>query len=88
MAMPPVLRRRFEVSTVLEEGLNVRVCYPTVKIPILFQKQGQRLLEYFGAKEEDFISFKTNLLLTDAGKDPVKRAGLISDIMRSIDCYS
>ena len=34
--------------------------------------------------EADFIRFKTNLLLEEAGKDPIKRAELIADIVRSI----
>ena len=75
------------IDLVLEEGLNVRVLLlPDGEDPDSFSKtrSAKELLEHFSAKEEDFISFKTNLLLADAGKDPVKRAGLISDIVRSI----
>ena len=32
----------------------------------------------------DFIRFKTNLLMEEAGKDPIKRASLISSIVKSI----
>lgn len=79
------------IDLVLEEGLNVRVLLlPDGEDPDSFSKtrSAKELLEYFSAKEEDFISFKTNLLLTDAGKDPVKRAGLISDIVQLDRCYS
>ena len=31
-----------------------------------------------------FIRFKTNLLLEDAGKDPIKRAELIGNLVQSI----
>ena len=41
-------------------------------------------IDYIAKKSTDFIRFKTNLLLEDAGNDPVKRAGLITDIVRSI----
>ncbi len=75
------------IDLVLEEGLNVRVLLlPAGEDPDSFSKSrsAKELLEFISEKEEDFISFKTNLLLVDAGKDPVKRAGLISDIVRSI----
>jgi DNA primase len=42
------------------------------------------LVEYLNSHEPDFISFKTNLLLKDAENDPVKRAGVISDVVKSI----
>ena len=40
--------------------------------------------EYIAAHEVDFIRFKTNLLMADAGNDPYKRAALITDIVKSI----
>ncbi len=40
--------------------------------------------KYIDDHEENFIRFKTNLLLKDAQRDPIKRAGLISDMARSI----
>jgi DNA primase len=40
--------------------------------------------EYIAAHEVDFIRFKTNLLMSDAGNDPYKRAALITDIVKSI----
>lgn len=39
---------------------------------------------YINAHEVDFIRFKTNLLLEEMGNDPIKRATLIGDIVRSI----
>ena len=41
-------------------------------------------IEFVQEKSTDFIRFKTNLLIDDAGNDPVKRASLILDIVRSI----
>ncbi|HUW06621.1 MAG TPA: DNA primase [Williamwhitmania sp.] len=75
------------IDLVLEEGLNVRVLLlPEGEDPDSFARtrSASELLAFIGEKEEDFISFKTHLLLEDAGKDPVLRANLISDIVRSI----
>jgi DNA primase len=40
--------------------------------------------QYIAEHEENFIRFKTNLLLKDAQSDPIKRASLISDMAQSI----
>src|SRR5690606_30255477 len=40
--------------------------------------------KYIEENQQDFISFKTNVLLDDAGDDPIKRAGVIRDIVESI----
>ncbi len=75
------------IDLVLEEGLNIRVLLlPEGEDPDSFARtrSATELLAFIGEKEEDFISFKTHLLLEDAGKDPVQRANLISDIVRSI----
>ena len=40
--------------------------------------------QFIKEHETDFIRFKTNLLLEDAGKDPIKRAELINNIVQSI----
>ena len=40
--------------------------------------------QFIQEHETDFIRFKTNLLLEDAGKDPIKRAELIGNLVQSI----
>src|SRR5690606_3470918 len=40
--------------------------------------------DYISKNQQDFISFKTQILLQDAAGDPVKRAGVIRDIVESI----
>jgi DNA primase len=75
------------IDLVLEEGLNVRVLLlPDGEDPDSFSKKhsSSELAEFISQNEKDFISFKTGLLLKDALTDPVKKAGLISDIVRSI----
>ena len=40
--------------------------------------------EFIAANEQDFISFKTELLLSEAGNDPLRKAELINDIADTI----
>jgi len=75
------------IDLVLEEGLNVKVALlPDGEDPDSYARShsATEVLEYIAKNETDFISFKTRLLLEDAKTDPIKRAGLISDIVRSI----
>ena len=75
------------IDLVLEEGLNVRVLLlPDGEDPDSFARahSPQELADYIAANETDFINFKTKLLLGAAGDDPVERARLITDIVRSI----
>jgi len=75
------------IDLVLEEGLNVRVLLlPDGEDPDSFSKKhsAAELKEFIKENEKDFISFKSQILLKDTVNDPVKRSGLISDIVRSI----
>ena len=75
------------IDLVLEEGLNVRVLLlPDGEDPDSFARShtSQDLADFIANNETDFINFKTKLLLGAAGDDPVERARLITDIVRSI----
>lgn len=75
------------IDLLLEEGLNIKVVLlPDGEDPDSFARKhnASTLLDYLQQNENDFIRFKTNLLLKDAGNDPIKRAALISDIVKSI----
>ena len=75
------------IDMLLEEGMNVKVCLlPDGDDPDSFARKHNATdyQAYINAHEVDFIRFKTNLLLEEAGKDPIKRAGLISSIVKSI----
>ncbi len=75
------------IDLLLEEGLNIKVLLlPDGDDPDSFARKtnASDFIEYVERNASDFIRFKTNLLLADAGKDPVKRAGLVLDIVRSI----
>ncbi|MFR9165464.1 MAG: DNA primase [Dysgonomonas sp.] len=75
------------IDLLLEEGMNIKVILlPDGEDPDSFAKKqnAQSLTNYIKEHEVDFIRFKTQLLLNDAGNDPIKRANLITDIVNSI----
>jgi DNA primase len=75
------------IDMVLEEGINVKVVpLPEGEDPDTFARSmnATALLEYIGSHETDFIRFKTQLLLKETENDPIARARLINDIVKSI----
>lgn len=75
------------IDLVLEEGLNVRVVsLPEGEDPDSYAQAhtAGEVLDYITNHETDFIHFKTRLLLEQAGNDPIERAKLITDIVKSI----
>ncbi len=75
------------IDLILEQGLNVRVLmFPDGMDPDSFSKtvSTEELKSYVTDKSQDFINFKVSLLLEDAANDPIKKAGLIRDIVTSI----
>ncbi len=75
------------IDMMLEQGINVRVVgLPDGEDPDSFAKANTAdfCQKYFEENQVDFIHFKVNLLLADAGDDPAKRAELINNIVGSI----
>lgn len=75
------------IDMLLEEGMNIKVCLlPDGDDPDSFARKhnATAFQEFIREHETDFIRFKTNLLLEDAGKDPIKRAELIGNLVQSI----
>jgi len=75
------------IDLILEQGLNVKVVmFPDGDDPDSFSKKvsSQELKEYLKQNSKDFINFKVALLMEEAQHDPVKKAGLIRDIVVSI----
>lgn len=75
------------IDMLLEEGMNIKVCLlPDGDDPDSFARKHNATdyQAYINGHEVDFIRFKTNLLMEEAGKDPIKRAELISSIVKSI----
>lgn len=75
------------IGLILKEGLNVKVVLiPDGDDPDSFSRKHSldEVTEFIDNAETDFISFKTNLLLKQAGDDPLKKAELINDIADTI----
>ncbi|MCQ2180582.1 MAG: DNA primase [Bacteroidales bacterium] len=75
------------INLVLAEGLNVRiVLLPEGEDPDSFGRSHSReeVESFIASNEQDFIAFKTELLLDEAGGDPLKKANLINDIADTI----
>ena len=75
------------IDMLLAEGMNIKVLLlPDGDDPDSFARKhnATEFQQYIAEHEENFIRFKTNLLLKDTKNDPIKRATLISDMARSI----
>jgi DNA primase len=75
------------IDLILEQGMNVKVCvFPDGEDPDSFARKNssEELQEYLNENATDFIEYKASLLYQDAKNDPVKRAGLIQDMVSSI----
>ena len=75
------------IDLVLEEGLSVKVVLlPPEDDPDSFAKSHNliEIQEYIEENEKDFISFKSDLLLEESQRDPVRWAQVIGDIVQSV----
>ena len=71
----------------LEQDLNVKICLlPDGHDPDSYVQEfgGEAFTKYTTENAKDFIFFKTDLLLEETKGDPIKRAGLVKDIVGSI----
>ena len=75
------------IDMLLEEGININVVLlPDGEDPDSYAQSHstEEFEEYLKRNSVDFIQFKTNLLMDEVGDDPIRRAGLIGDIVKSI----
>lgn len=75
------------IDMILEEGMNVKVLlFPDGEDPDSFSKKvsTDELKKFIADNTKDFIFFKTDVLLKEAEGDPIKKAGLIKDLVHSI----
>jgi DNA primase len=75
------------LDMILEEGLDVKVVlFPDGHDPDSYIQQlgSDAFKTHIEKNKKDFIFFKTEILLKDAGTDPIKRAGIIRDVIESI----
>ena len=75
------------IPMVLAEGMNVRiVLLPDGDDPDSFSRKHtqEEVRAFVRDNEQDFVVFKTGLLLGQAAGDPLRKAGLINDIADTI----
>ncbi|MBQ3245134.1 MAG: DNA primase [Bacteroidales bacterium] len=75
------------IGLVLKEGMNVKVVLlPDGQDPDDFARRHtlEEVRDHIARNEQDFIGFKTDLLLDEAGNDPIRRASLINDVADTI----
>jgi len=75
------------LDMILEEGLNVKVVlFPDGHDPDSYMHHvgSGEFKKYIENTRKDFILYKAGILLKEAGTDPIKRAGIIRDIVESI----
>ena len=77
------------IDMLLEQGLKIRVCLlPDGEDPDSFAKKHRdsELQDYLAKESKDFLLFKANILSKEAGNDPIKRASMVNEILKSISC--
>jgi DNA primase len=75
------------IDMLLSEGMNIRVLlFPDGDDPDSFaRKHPQEYVEnYIKTEANDFINFKSEILLKEAGSDSIKKAEAIRDIVKSV----
>ncbi|TSJ42023.1 DNA primase [Fluviicola chungangensis] len=75
------------IDLILEEGMNVKVVlFPDGDDPDSYSKKVSttELMDFIKANTQDFVSFKTSLLLAEGNNDPLQKAQIIRDVVQSI----
>lgn len=75
------------IDMLLEQGLNIKVVLlPDGDDPDSFARKHNAadFIQFIQANQQDFIHFKTNLLLQDSKDDPIKRSEVIKGVLKSI----
>lgn len=75
------------IDLILEEGMNVKVVlFPDGDDPDSYSKKvsTSELMDFIKTNMQDFVSFKTRMLLADGNADPIQRAHIIREIVHSI----
>lgn len=75
------------IDMILEEGMNVKVLlFPEGEDPDSFAKahSTEELKSFISENTQDFLQFKSKVLLDEIGNDPIKKSDLIKDIVGSI----
>ena len=75
------------IDLLLESGLNVQtILLPQGEDPDSFARKStqEELKAFLKEKSESFILFKAKIFSKDAGTDPMKRAGMVNEIIKNV----
>ena len=75
------------LDMVLEEGMNAKVVvFPEGEDPDSYIQKvgGEEFKKYISEKGDDFIHFKSKLLLSDVHNDPIRRTEAVREIVKSL----
>lgn len=75
------------IDLILEEGMNVKiVLFPDGDDPDSYSKKvsSTEFMDFIKDNTQDFLSFKTSMLLKEGKTDPIQRAGMIREVVLSI----
>ncbi len=75
------------LDMILEEGLNVKVVlFPDGHDPDSYVRNygTNGFKKHIADNKKDFILYKTDILLKDAGNDPIKKADVIREVVESV----
>lgn len=75
------------IDLILAQGMDVKVvAFPDGEDPDSYVRKigGDAFKNYVHQNARDFITYKTELALEEAGNDPIKKASVIRDIVESI----
>lgn len=75
------------IDMILEQGMNVKiVLFPEGEDPDSYARSHRtaETEEFITKNARDFISFKANLLTKDAAHDPIKKASVVKEIVKTI----
>lgn len=75
------------VDMLLKQDLNIKVLVlPSPEDPDSFAQNhsASEITEYINQNEQDFIDFKSDVLLKDCERDPIARAKAIESVLRSV----
>lgn len=77
------------IDLLLEEGMKVKVVtFPDGDDPDSYSKKvsSTELQKFVKEDAQDFLAFKSDLLSSEAGEDPIKRAEMVQSLVETIAC--
>ena len=75
------------IDMILEQGMNVKVVlFPDGEDPDSYARtrRGAEVQEFIQQNAKDFIRFKIDLLLSEIGRDPIKKVAVQKELIESI----